>query len=100
MPTLNQFRNSYPLQLERSLAIGAPVKTLLALSENLKGDSKFKDFLTQTTHSAQPLSEIGYDASLEADVSNVCHIAKVISVIEINLAMWQTFDTSAASAAS
>lgn len=82
MLTLSQFRNSYPLQLECSLATGSSPKTLLRLSAKFNGRDPFWHFVEQTASSSRPIHFLGHDRSLDASVRNLSEISKQIADIE------------------
>ncbi|MBU2979247.1 zincin-like metallopeptidase domain-containing protein [Alteromonas sp. C1M14] len=82
MLTLSQFRESYPLQLECSLATGFSPQTLLRLSAKFSGGDPFSGFLAKTANSPRPIHFLGQDRSLDASVSNLCEISKQIADIE------------------
>ncbi|MEQ5808669.1 DUF1738 domain-containing protein [Alteromonas sp. NFXS44] len=82
MLTLSQFRNSYPLQLECSLATGSSPKTLLRLSAKYNGRDPFRRFVEQTATSNRPIHFLGNDRSLDASVANLSEISKQIADIE------------------
>ncbi|MEG3766339.1 zincin-like metallopeptidase domain-containing protein [Alteromonas sp. 14N.309.X.WAT.G.H12] len=87
MLTLSQFRESYPLQLECSLATGFSPQTLLRMSAKFSGGDPFSRFVAKTANSARPVHFLGHDKSLNASVSNLCDISKQIADIEDRLGL-------------
>lgn len=87
MLTLSQFRNSYPVQLEYSLATGSSPQTLLKLSAKYNGCDPFRHFLEQTAGSNRPIHFLGHDRSLDASVSNLSNISRQIADIEDSLGL-------------
>ncbi|MBU3021709.1 zincin-like metallopeptidase domain-containing protein [Aestuariibacter sp. A3R04] len=87
MLTLSQFRNSYPVQLEYSLATGSSPQTLLKMSAKYNGSDQFHHFLAQTATCSRPIHFLGHDRSLDASVSNLSNISKQIANIEDSLGL-------------